>query len=45
MNDQPKYNDERDEDGWVYVCPSCGYEDDPDRFGKHCPRCGEELED
>lgn len=32
----------------IYSCASCGYEDDPDRFGTYCPNCGvnlDELED
>ena len=32
-----------DEDDPVYVCLSCGHEDDPDKFGKYCPACGVEL--
>lgn len=29
----------------VYVCMSCGCEDDPDKFGKYCPSCGVDLDD
>ena len=29
----------------VYVCPCCGYEDDPDVFGKYCPSCGVDLDE
>ncbi|MGO3701158.1 hypothetical protein ACTXK7_07300 [Vreelandella alkaliphila] len=29
----------------VYVCQSCGHEDDPDRFGKYCPACGVDLDE
>lgn len=29
----------------VYVCQSCGYEDDPDKFGKYCLSCGVDLDE
>lgn len=29
----------------IYVCLSCGHEDDPDRFGRHCPRCDVDLDE
>lgn len=32
-------------DGPIYVCMSCGYEDDPDCFGTHCPKCEADLEE
>tara|TARA_R110002051_G_scaffold309855_5_gene382733 strand:- start:4496 stop:4660 length:165 start_codon:yes stop_codon:yes gene_type:complete len=28
-----------------YVCQSCGHEDDPDRFGTHCPNCSVNLDE
>jgi rubrerythrin len=33
------------EDEPIYVCQACGYEDDPDRFGKFCPECGVDLDE
>lgn len=35
---------EKDEDP-IYVCQVCGYEDDPDKFGKYCPACGTDLDE
>ena len=29
----------------VYVCLSCGFEGDPDLFGKLCPNCGVDLDE
>lgn len=28
-----------------YVCPTCGHEDHPDKFGTYCPSCGENLDE
>lgn len=36
--------DEHDEPP-VYVCQSCGHEDDPDKFGQFCPMCGTDLDE
>jgi rubrerythrin len=28
-----------------YNCPVCGHEDHADKFGKHCPACGTDLDE
>lgn len=33
------------DDEEFYVCQACGHEDHPDKFGKHCPACGVDLDD
>lgn len=35
----------QDDDNWIYVCQSCGHEDDPDVFGRYCPACGADLDE
>lgn len=32
-------------DDLIYVCMSCGHEDNADRFGKLCPACGTDLDE
>lgn len=29
----------------IYVCMSCGYESNADKFGKFCPKCGTDLDE
>jgi len=29
----------------IYVCQACGHEDHADKFGKHCPACGADLDE
>lgn len=33
------------DDEEIYVCQACGHEDHADKFGKHCPACGADLDE
>lgn len=44
MNDQQQAPGCNGEDR-IYVCQSCGHEDNPDTFGRYCTACGADLDE